>query len=287
MGPRHQTFGDNFCQIQSPEAVFALFPKYSKVSMIKIRLPNTTLLTVDCVNIDRMVDVSRICQRHIEFGDVKLLSSQRSSCDYVVHIPHVGSLIEYSLFMMKELTKYVQTSHVLIIQHDGFILNPYAWDDEFLQYDYIGAPWCYDDGLNVGNGGFSLRSKRLLDILSTDEHIVRSDTEDYRIGRTYRRRLERQGIRFAPEPLASRFSIEGNIKYGWKWNNQFGFHSYRATDLSNWKIFRNASVLSDTGFILTYLKHYFQQKYKQEHRQQKFAITNRKMIEVGKYFKEE
>jgi hypothetical protein len=181
----------------------------------------------------------------------------------------------------------VQTSHVLIIQHDGFILNPYAWDDEFLQYDYIGAPWCYDDGLNVGNGGFSLRSKRLLDILSTDEHIVQSHTEDYRIGRTYRRRLERRGIRFAPESLASRFSIEGNIKYGWKWNNQFGFHSYRATDLSNWKVFRNAGIFSDRRFILTYLRRYLQQKYKQGLHQKNFSITNQKMIELSKHRIEE
>ena len=222
--------------------------------MSKRTLPDVTLLGVDCLNIKRLINVSRVCQRFIKFGDVKLLTSRESSCDSVVHIPHVGSIQEYSRFMIKELDKYVQTSHVLVIQHDGFILNHHSWDDEFLQYDYIGAPWCYTDGLNVGNGGFSLRSKKLLKILSNDERIDQFHREDHHIGRTYRRYLERKGIRFAPEPLASKFSIEGNIKYGWKWNGQFGFHSYRATDISRWNVFKNTSIFSDTQFIVNYLR---------------------------------
>ena len=37
------------------------------------------------------------------------------------------------------------------------------WRDEFLEYDYIGAPWNVPAGSrnNIGNGGFSLRRKFL------------------------------------------------------------------------------------------------------------------------------
>jgi Protein of unknown function (DUF5672) len=255
--------------------------------MSRKRLLNVTLLGVDCVNIDRLVDVSQICQRHIEFGDVKLLSSRRSSYGSVVHIHHIASIEEYSEFMMKELDKYVQTSHVLVIQHDGFILNPHSWDDEFLQYDYIGAPWCYTDGLNVGNGGFSLRSKKMLKMLADDERIVKLVPEDHHIGRTYRRYLERKGIRFAPESLASQFSIEGNIKYGWKWNGQFGFHSYEATDLSNWMIFRNTGILSDTKFILNIMGRYLAYKDTQEFSQKDLTNICHEMIEESKFLIEE
>jgi hypothetical protein len=111
--------------------------------------------------------------------------------------------------------------------------------------------------------------------------------EDHRIGRTYRRYLERKGIKFAPESLAARFSIEGNIKHGWKWNGQFGFHSYLATDLSGWKVFRSAGVLSDTRFALTYLKRYFTQKIGRETSQEKFSILCQKMIERSKFLVEE
>ncbi len=43
--------------------------------------------------------------------------------------------------MIKRINSYVATPFALVIQYDGFILNPDAWRDEFLDYDYIGAPW--------------------------------------------------------------------------------------------------------------------------------------------------
>src|SRR5262249_8179811 len=124
---------------------------YRYKEMHKIKLPSVTLLGVDCVNIDRLVMVSKLCQRHIEFGAVKLLSSLSSNCKIITQIPDIPSHEEYSKFVIKDLNKYVQTSHVLIMQHDGFVLNYRAWDERFLDYDYIGAPWCYTDGLSVGN----------------------------------------------------------------------------------------------------------------------------------------
>ena len=79
------------------------------------------------------------------------------------------------------LNNYIDSDFVLIIQDDGHIVNPHLWDNEFLNYDYIGAPWPnnkkwknrfskYDEKVssniirnfnlnNIGNGGFSLRSK--------------------------------------------------------------------------------------------------------------------------------
>jgi hypothetical protein len=43
-------------------------------------------------------------------------------------------------------------------------VNPAAWDPEFLDWDYIGAKWFWAEaGKRVGNGGFSLRSYKLLE----------------------------------------------------------------------------------------------------------------------------
>ena len=39
------------------------------------------------------------------------------------------------------LKEYINSEHVLVIQDDGHIVNPDIWDDNFLDYDYIGAPW--------------------------------------------------------------------------------------------------------------------------------------------------
>jgi hypothetical protein len=113
---------------------------------------------------------------------------------------------KYNEFGVKELYKYIETSHVLLIQHDGYVLDGSRWSDEFLQYDYIGAPWTYKDGRNVGNGGFSLRSRRLHEILASDKSIDICSPEDEIIGRLYRPYLEKNyGVKFAPEYLAHKF----------------------------------------------------------------------------------
>src|SRR6185436_15816776 len=50
----------------------------------------------------------------------------------VVQINHIHTKEEYSKWMMKELGKQdIQTSHILICQHDGFVLNGECWEEEF------------------------------------------------------------------------------------------------------------------------------------------------------------
>jgi hypothetical protein len=143
--------------------------------------------------------------------------------------------------MVKQLNTYVATPFALVIQYDGFILKPDAWRDDYVDYDYIGAPWWEDEGQIVGNGGFSLRSKRLLALLQHDDAILDpgdldpSDApEDWYICVMIRPYLEERGIRFAPVELAKQFSLEGDEHYGVTWTNQFGFHGLRWTDISPW-----------------------------------------------------
>jgi tetratricopeptide (TPR) repeat protein len=139
----------------------------------------------------------------------------------VVPIPAIDSHDAYSEFVLKSLLPHVTTAHVLLVQWDGYVVNPAAWDPAFLGCDYIGAKWFwYDDAMRVGNGGFSLRSRRLLEALQ-DPRIARVDAEDTTIGRTFRPLLESEhGIRFADEALADRFSFEAAYPIG----RPFGFH---------------------------------------------------------------
>jgi hypothetical protein len=149
-----------------------------------------------------------------------------------------------------------------VVQHDGYVLNGGAWTDDFLKYDYIGAPW---GGVNlVGNGGFSLRSRRLLEACSRMDG--EPHPEDDFICRRHRKDLENLGMRFAPKELADRFAVEGASfvwrDYAWNsdgryWSNQFGFHSY-LTPLSNLKdrplIFHHSGDLGDIIYSLPVLK---------------------------------
>ena len=75
---------------------------------------------------------------------------------------------------MFDLYKHINTDFCLVVQYDGKVSDPDLWNDDFLNYDYIGAAWT--DGY-VGNGGFTLRSKKLYDAL-VDMNVAH-DTNSY------------------------------------------------------------------------------------------------------------
>lgn len=137
------------------------------------------------------------------------------------HIPPFRNVDEYSRFILTSLVDHIETSHALLVQWDGFALDAGAWDDAFLEYDYIGAPWPqFAAPFNVGNGGFSLRSRRLMEALR-DPRLTLHGPEDVCICRTNRALLEdHYGLRFAPFEVAARFAYErGPLP-----SATFGFH---------------------------------------------------------------
>jgi hypothetical protein len=155
--------------------------------------------------------------------------------------PKITSLQTYSEFCLTELPSLITTDFVLIIQLDGYILNMDAWEDDFLNYDYIGASWHavikHIDRTNeshphfkllnskylVGNGGFSLRSKKFLQeskILreANSSEYMKLSAEDYYLCVQHGDYM-RDKCKFAPIEIADKFSIEEGL-----YNNQFGFH---------------------------------------------------------------
>lgn len=229
--------------LSEPPDVADDFPGQGRVVNGKLQLKNVTLVGADCVDIRRLLRAAEISQEHIDFGDVKMFSSDTSIGiipsirSNVVPIAKLNNKSDYSVFMMKELWRHITTDYVLVIQHDGFVLNAKAWRDEWFKYDYIGAPWeWYQDEMKVGNGGFSLRSARLHRVLGTDnaitpmnDHLVKNKEEDHNICRLYRKYLERQHqIKFAPVEEARLFSLEGWNSPNKVWNGEFGFHGHSA-----------------------------------------------------------
>jgi hypothetical protein len=142
-------------------------------------------------------------------------------------IAPIRSLGDYNEIVLKVLPDVVQEDHVLLFQWDGMPVLPEAWDDSFLDYDYVGAPWAgLPEHVAVGNGGFSLRSRKLLDAAQKIEFGpgLGQDprrAEDVLICRQHRARLESMGIVFAPIPVAQKFSYET----GTRPPATFGFHN--------------------------------------------------------------
>lgn len=181
-----------------------------------IKLNDVTLFGVDAAA------AMELCQANIEFANV-------------IGLGKMGSKKEYNRYILKNLNNHFETSHVLLVQNDGYIVNWEAWDDSWLQYDYIGAPWhWYKDEHKVGNGGFSLRSKKLCYHLQNDPYItpvndinILNYEEDHNICRLNRGYLEKQyGIKFAPIEVADKFSIEAFsvARKEKSYRGQFGFH---------------------------------------------------------------
>lgn len=138
--------------------------------------------------------------------------------------PPVNGIAEYANIMLKGVGEHVNTGHALYVQWDGIANNRTQWTDDFLKYDYIGATWPWEpEGKNVGNGGFSLRSKKLLDACNDSSITLTAQTaiaEDSIIGSQKRTYLEqRYGVQFAPTQMARQFSFELG-----EYTPSFGFH---------------------------------------------------------------
>ncbi|MDQ1282087.1 MAG: hypothetical protein QG630_438 [Patescibacteria group bacterium] len=198
---------------------------------MKLQLKNITLVIIDSINLERAQIALDICQKYIDFGDVKLLTDLEEDKDKrIVKIVKIDSVKKYSTFCIKELNNYVNTDYCLLIQYDGFILSPVSWDDNFLKYDYIGCKDIKRSGEEnslVLNGGFTLRSKKLLEKLSliNDEELEKELEfgEDYIIFKL-RNDLENGGIIFPDLSVVERFATDASNRINSKDIKSFGFH---------------------------------------------------------------
>lgn len=127
----------------------------------------------------------------------------------------------YSRIMLKEAYQYIETDSILVVQYDGMATDKTNWNPEFLRFDYIGAPWYWRTDNKVGNGGFSLRSRKLMNTIAQQEYAFIDDlNEDENICIYNRAQLESAGILFANLEKAAKFSHEREA--GKK--DTFGFH---------------------------------------------------------------
>src|ERR1035437_5894527 len=152
-------------------------------------------------------------------------------------------------FYYTEAAREITTSHALLMEWDAGACNPDMWRDEFLQYDYIGAPWEWQvrRGTAVGNGGFALVTKRLVDFCYAEKLKIATDMD---ISIRARRDLEtRGGFKWAPDSVARDFAYEGWMPGGptirTSRPNSFGYHS-----VCNWPhILDRADLLNRAGIL--------------------------------------
>ena len=189
-----------------------------------LSLDDVTVCAVDTINplaAARALDCS---MSQCKFGDAILFTHNAvSTRARFIKIGELRSIHDYSAFVIKQIVHHIITPWVLIVQWDGYVVDASQWHEEFRAFDYIGARWIKgDNGILVGNGGFSLRSARLLAALADDRLVVPPNAvEDVLICRIWRAFLEQEyNIRVAPIEVANRFSYEHTVPE----NRTFGFH---------------------------------------------------------------
>ncbi|PWU05508.1 MAG: hypothetical protein C5B47_08880 [Verrucomicrobia bacterium] len=162
---------------------------------MKLDLSAVTLVCYD--NKNREAALSLILQmlKLADFGGVLWLNWHRTASEQV-HVELYGT------------ANLVHTTHFLTVRGNSYILHPDCWDSSWLEYDYIGAPWLASvRPMAVGNGAFSLRSRRLYDRVA--QLPQRLDLQpDYTVCCYYRKLLEAEGFRWAPVEAAAKFCVE-------------------------------------------------------------------------------
>ncbi len=219
-------------------------------------LPNVTLISYD--NTDdpsRTLRALDFSAREIKFADVVLVCRNKpdSSNGTTIQRIHAQSYRAAMIWEVAGLINYVQTDFALCIHHDGYVINPQAWRDDWLKYDFIGAPWpaswhpCHPGKeefprYRVGNTGCCLKSRAFMQATNEMRDLfIRASKRPDQYGQQYagdtfccqhqRPALEQRGITFAPVEVAAGFSWESNIEevpgdrpYA------FGFHNFNLED---------------------------------------------------------
>lgn len=197
------------------------------------------LVAVDCAYPQLAADALVRSSTLLPVARVLLLTDVAMERDgiEVVRIPPIASRAAYSQFVLKELGAHIATDYALVVQWDGFVIDANAWAEEFWNYDYIGAKWPHQSGdFRVGNGGFSLRSRRLMDALAKPEFDLNADeNEDTAICIRHREVLEtKYGIAFADERVADRFAFDVGRPVG----PTLGFHGV----FNFWQVLTDAEL---------------------------------------------
>lgn len=177
-----------------------------------LKLPHVTLICLTGQNFQKHKEVIDKSCENIEFGDVKIIWDEG-----------IKDINDWNRKIIYDLHKYVDTAFALLIHPDGYVINPEVWQDSWMEYDYIGAPWplpqddySYRDTngnlVRVGNS-VSLRSKKLMQLASKRpwREYYGNTNEDGFICCHNRVWLEEQGCKFAPLEVAKHFSKEHEI----------------------------------------------------------------------------
>ena len=200
-------------------------------------------VAVATIDVEKAVMALRYSKIGINFYETLLIANYKpwnlSEDIKYKRIKAFNNVGEWGKFIIYDLHNYINSKYIILVHDDGFIVNPLLWDNNFLNYDYIGAPWPAPKDknsyrtpsgeiINVGNS-VSLRSKQILE-MPTKLNLIWEKFhgnfhEDGFLCVKNRDILIEKGIKFADAKTAYRFSIETKLDY-FENKSSFAFHKW-------------------------------------------------------------
>lgn len=219
----------------------------------RLTLPDITLCCIETREHQLALRAIQDSKRKANFGDVLIATDKPELFKdegRIVVVEDFPDKLTWSRYRWNDIGLHLKTSHMLYLEWDAWVFDPTMWRDEFLNYDYAGAPWWYEDGKNVGNGGFSLRSTRLHRYLRKHQfkYPCTTPVDDDLLCRKYRPDLEQVGFVWAPQKVAQDFAFEMIAPTPLA---TFGFHG-----MFNWhlvlnedELYQRAEIAAQSAYI--------------------------------------
>lgn len=182
-----------------------------------------------CTNYGNIYDAIKVvdhCKSIMKFDRVTILHPEPVVSSINVQKAYSKNQNEC---LVKEVPNFITCDHCISIHWDGFIVQPYLWEEKWLEYDWIGCPWSLTNLPNpkwrVGSGGFMMFSRQMAKAWGSICNI--EENFDWQVGALYRDQFEALGLTYAPLEEAAKFGKECDLEdFPIEEGESFGFHGF-------------------------------------------------------------
>jgi hypothetical protein len=170
--------------------------------------PEWPILVLHNDDVSPHLERNKIVRRQKRHGILRTASLERNGFSA---LSSANSSSYSKLLASTRFWSALRAQHVLIFQTDSVLCSMSPWSiDDFLLYDYIGAPWIDRwFGMDIGNGGLSLRKAKTMMRITKHFDFNETENEDIYFARgIYKLAKRDHAVKIPPIHVAAKFAYE-------------------------------------------------------------------------------